>query len=148
MISGAAFKRFFSTPKGLLIIILTALAVLAAPHEGIGRVAPGMLSAVAAAGIVDALIIRWKQKAWEFPDGAVLTAMFIAMVFSSIVPWRQVAITSVVGVVSKYAFRSRWLAGAPGPSWHSRNHQLRLKRVVDLSGHRLLGAYRVDTRGR
>src|SRR5262249_6471954 len=37
-----------------------------------------------------------------------LTSMFIAMVFSSIVPWSQVAVTSVVGVVSKYAFRSRW----------------------------------------
>jgi len=106
--SPVTLKRFFSTPKGLLIIVLTVLVVIAAPHEGIAKVAPGLLSAIAAAGVVDAFIIRWRQKEWEFPDGAVLTAMFIAMLFSTIVPWGQVAITSVVGVASKYVFRSRW----------------------------------------
>ena len=108
MTSPVTLKRFFSTPKGLLIIVLTLLVVIAAPHEGIAKVAPGLLSAIAAAGVVDAFIIRWRQKEWEFPDGAVLTAMFIAMLFSTIVPWGQVAITSVVGVASKYVFRSRW----------------------------------------
>jgi Na+-translocating ferredoxin:NAD+ oxidoreductase RnfD subunit len=34
--------------------------------------------------------------------------MFIAMVVSSIVPWQQIAVTSVVGVLSKYVLRSRW----------------------------------------
>jgi Na+-translocating ferredoxin:NAD+ oxidoreductase RnfD subunit len=106
--TGPSLRRFFSTPKGLLIIILIILVVLAAPHEGIALVAPGVLGAVAAAGVVDAVILRKKHKAWEFPDGAVLTALFVAMVLSSHVPWYQVAITSVVGVLSKYIFRTRW----------------------------------------
>ncbi len=108
MITGPSLRRFFSTPKGLLIIILVILVVLAAPHEGIALVAPGLLGAVVAAGVADALIMRKKHKSWEFPDGAVLTALFIAMVLSPIVPWYQVAITSVAGVLSKYIFRSRW----------------------------------------
>src|SRR6516225_8938832 len=58
------------------------------------------------------------------------------------------SVLAVIGSLPFYAFRSRRLAGAPGPSWHSRDHQLRLKRLVDLCGHRLLGARRVDARGR
>ena len=101
-------KRFFSTPKGIMIIILVILAVLSAPHEGVARVAPGLIGGIVAAGLVDMFIMKWKYKTWEIPDGAMLTAMFIAMVLSPIVPWHQVAITSVVGVLSKYVFRSRW----------------------------------------
>jgi Na+-translocating ferredoxin:NAD+ oxidoreductase RnfD subunit len=106
--SVAGLKKFFSTPKGLVIILLTIFIVMAAPHEGIRNVAPGMFSAILAAGAIDAVIIRLRGKRWEFPDGAVLTAMFIAMVVSSIVPWQQIAVTSVVGVLSKYVLRSRW----------------------------------------
>jgi len=106
--SVSALKKFFSTPKGLLIIVLTILVLMAAPHEGVSNVAPGILSAIFAAGAIDAVLIRLRSKKWEFPDGAVLTAMFVAMVVSSIVPWRQIAITAVVGVLSKYVLRSRW----------------------------------------
>ena len=48
---GLALRRFFSAPKGLLIIVLSILVALAAPSEGIRLVAPGLLSAIAAAGI-------------------------------------------------------------------------------------------------
>ncbi len=102
-----ALWRFFKTPKGLLIIILTILIAIAAPVEGIRVVAPGLLSAVVIAGLVDALILRVKRKRWEFPSGAVLTAMIIAMVLRAQEPWRVTAITSVVAVLSKYVFRSR-----------------------------------------
>jgi Na+-translocating ferredoxin:NAD+ oxidoreductase RnfD subunit len=108
LITAPSLKRFFSTPKGLLIIILVILVAMAAPHEGLARVMPSLLGAALAAGVTDAVILRKKHKAWEFPDGAVLTALFVAMVLSSIVPWHQVAITSVAAVLSKYIFRSRW----------------------------------------
>src|SRR5689334_18073916 len=58
------------------------------------------------------------------------------------------SVLAVIGSLPFYAFRSHLLAGAPGPSRHSRDHQLRRKRAVDLSGHRVLGADRVDARGR
>jgi len=102
-----AAKNFFKTPKGLLTIILAILIALAAPHEGIAVVAPRLLSAVAAAGAVDLLILRKRKHAWEFPSGAILTAMIVSMVLRAQEPWYVTSITSVAAVLSKYIFRSR-----------------------------------------
>src|ERR1019366_10424827 len=110
-------KSFFKTPKGLLTIILVILVAVAAPSQGVRAVAPGLLSAVIVAGLVDALILRARnlrarnlevrKKPWEFPSGAVLTAMIVAMVLRAQEPWWVTTITSVAAVLSKYVFRSR-----------------------------------------
>jgi Na+-translocating ferredoxin:NAD+ oxidoreductase RnfD subunit len=100
-------KQFFRTPKGLLTLILTALVALAAPGEGVRTVAPGLLSAMLAAGLADALILRARKKVWEFPGGALLTAMIVAMVLRAQEPWYVTAITAVAAILSKYIFRSR-----------------------------------------
>lgn len=100
-------QNFFKTPKGLLTIILSILVAIAAPHEGIGDVAPGLLGAIAAAGLVDLVILRVRKKVWEFPSGAVLTAMIVAMVLRAQEPWYVTSITSVAAVLSKYILRSR-----------------------------------------
>jgi len=110
-------KAFFKTPKGLLTIILVILTGIAAPHEGLRTVLPGLLSAVLAAGFVDALIIRarnlrarnveLRKKPWEFPSGAVLTALIVAMVLRAQEPWYVTTITSVAAILSKYIFRSK-----------------------------------------
>jgi Na+-translocating ferredoxin:NAD+ oxidoreductase RnfD subunit len=100
-------KRLFKTPKGILILILVVLAAIAAPHEGLRIVLPGMLGAMAAAGIVDAIILRVRKKSWDFPDGALLTAMIVSMVLRAQEPWHVVALTSVAAVLSKYLFRSK-----------------------------------------
>ncbi len=102
-----AVSRFFRTPKGLLIIILMILIVMAAPSEGIARVAPGLVSAVAVAAAIDVLILRKRNGEWEFPSGAVLTGMFVAMVLSPFGPWYVAAVTSGVAILSKYVFRTR-----------------------------------------
>jgi Na+-translocating ferredoxin:NAD+ oxidoreductase RnfD subunit len=68
---------------------------------------PGLLGAVAAAGAMDVLILRWKHRVWEFPDGAVLTGLFIAMVLSPHEPWYLAACTSAVAIASKHLFRTR-----------------------------------------
>lgn len=107
MITSLALRRFFSTPKGLLIIVLAILVALAAPSEGIRLVAPGLLGAMAVAGLIDALIIRKRKNAWEFPDGAVLTGLFVAMVLSPHESWYIAACTSAIAVVSKYLIRTR-----------------------------------------
>jgi Na+-translocating ferredoxin:NAD+ oxidoreductase RnfD subunit len=99
--------RFCKTPKGLLTIILTVLLAIAAPGQGIEVLGPGLLSAAFVAGLVDALILRVRKKAWEFPSGALLTAMIVAMVLRAQEPWWVTAITSVAAIVSKYLFRSR-----------------------------------------
>lgn len=100
-------RRWVQTPKGLLMVVLLILVAIAAPHEGFTTVAPGLLSAVLVAGVIDAVILRMRRGRWEFPDGAILTALLVAMVLSAQQPWHYAAVTSAVAVLSKYAIRSR-----------------------------------------
>jgi len=99
--------RFFKTPKGLLTLLLLILTLIAAPGEGVGAVALGMGAAVLAAGIVDLAILRLRNGGWEYPSGAVLTAMIVAMVMRAQEPWIVPVFTSVVAVSSKYLLRTR-----------------------------------------
>jgi Na+-translocating ferredoxin:NAD+ oxidoreductase RnfD subunit len=103
----AAIRRFFKTPKGLLTIILAVLAAMAAPHEGMAAVARTLAAAVAAAGLLDAIILRARHTRWLFPSGAVLTAMIVAMVLSAQAPWYVAVAASAAGVLAKYVLRSR-----------------------------------------
>jgi Na+-translocating ferredoxin:NAD+ oxidoreductase RnfD subunit len=98
--------RFFQTPKGLLTLIFAGLIAIAAPGQGMRHVAGCISAAAAAAGIVDAVILRLRKKCWEYPSGAVLTALIVAMVLRAQEPWYVVAVTSVIAVLSKYAFRA------------------------------------------
>jgi Na+-translocating ferredoxin:NAD+ oxidoreductase RnfD subunit len=100
-------RRFYKTPKGLLVIVLVALAAIAAPHEGVRVVAPGLLGAVLVAGVMDVLILRTRHTRWEFPSGAVLTALIVVMVLSPQTPWPVVTLTSALAVLSKYVVRTR-----------------------------------------
>src|SRR5690349_16151876 len=83
------------------------LIAMAAPGQGFRDVAAGLMSATIAAGLVDLLILRVRKHVWEFPSGAVLTAMIVAMVLRAQEPWYVITITSVAAVASKYIFRSR-----------------------------------------
>jgi Na+-translocating ferredoxin:NAD+ oxidoreductase RnfD subunit len=99
--------HFLRTPKGLLTLLLTLLTVIAAPGEGGRVVALNMGAAVLAAGLLDLVILRMRNGGWEYPSGAVLTAMIVAMVVRAQEPWHVVAIASVVAVLSKYVLRTR-----------------------------------------
>ena len=107
MLTPAAVKRFFRTPKGLLLIILAALVALASTGQRVALVAPGLAAAVLVAGAIDVVIIRVRQRAWEFPSGAILTGLFVAMILSPQQPWHVAAVTSALAIVSKYVFRTR-----------------------------------------
>lgn len=100
-------RKFFRTPKGLLLLVLAGLLMVAVPAEGARRVGPALLAAVAAAMIVDAPILRWRNGAWEFPSGAILTGMIVAMVISPSAPWYAGAVASALGVAAKYVVRTR-----------------------------------------
>jgi Na+-translocating ferredoxin:NAD+ oxidoreductase RnfD subunit len=102
-----AVRQFFRTPKGLLTIVLAALTAVAAPSTGIALVGPGLGSAILAAALIDAPILRLRNGAWEFPSGAVLTGWLVAMVLSPHEPWYVPAATSALGVVSKYLLRTQ-----------------------------------------
>jgi Na+-translocating ferredoxin:NAD+ oxidoreductase RnfD subunit len=99
--------RFFRTPKGLLTIVLAILTVLAVPIEGAARVWPGLTAAAAAAMLVDLPILRLRGGEWEFPSGALLTGVIVAMVLSPHEAWWIAAVTAALGVVTKYVFRTR-----------------------------------------
>lgn len=100
-------RRFFRTPKGLLILVLAVLTGLATSAAGFALVAPGLLGAIGTAMLVDAPILRLRHHRWEFPDGALLTGLIIAAVLSPHEPWYVTAVTAAVGIASKYAFRMR-----------------------------------------
>ena len=102
-----ALRRFVRTPKGLLTIVLAVLAALAGSGEGLALVAPGLAAAVLVAALIDAPILRWRKSSWEFPSGAVLTGLIVAMVLSPQEPWPVTAAISALAVVSKYIFRTR-----------------------------------------
>ena len=77
------------------------------PIEGIRQTSGVLASAVGVAALIDALILRYRRGVWEYPSGAVLTGMIIAMVLSPHEPWYVAAIASAIGVLSKYVARTR-----------------------------------------
>jgi Na+-translocating ferredoxin:NAD+ oxidoreductase RnfD subunit len=97
---------FFKTPKGLLIVVLLIFLVFASPTQDIRAVLTGMASAAGGAALVDALILRWRKKAWKIPDGAMITAAIVVMVLRAQEPWYVTTAVSILGVISKYAFRA------------------------------------------
>lgn len=100
-------RKFFRTPKGLLTIVLVVMTALAAPVESLRVVGPELLGAVGVAAAIDLLILRWRNGGWEFPSGAVLTGLIIAMVLAPREPWHVSAITSAIAIASKYLVRTR-----------------------------------------
>ena len=99
--------RFFRTPKGVLTLILVSLAAIAAPGEGTKTVVLNMGSAILISSLMDLLVLRLRNDAWEFPSGAVLTAMIVTMVVRAQEHWYVPAAMSAVAVISKYVFRTR-----------------------------------------
>ncbi len=87
---------------GLLVLIAGA-----AFTTGVAQIAPSLLASAVAAALVDAPILRARGRRWVFPDGAVLTGLFVAMVLSRFEPWYVPVVTSVVAVLSKYVARGR-----------------------------------------
>jgi len=99
--------RFFRSPKGLLLILLTALTMLASVAEGVATVTPAVGVAVITAAVLDAAMLRIRHRRWEVPSGAMLTGLIIAMVLAPQEPWYVFACTAAIAVASKYAFRTR-----------------------------------------
>jgi Na+-translocating ferredoxin:NAD+ oxidoreductase RnfD subunit len=100
-------RRFFRTPKGLLTILFGIVTLVAAPVEGVGVVAPSLAAAVVAAMALDLPILRLRKGVWEFPSGALLTGVIVAMVLSPHEAWWVSGVTAAVAVGSKYVFRTR-----------------------------------------
>lgn len=103
-----AIKRFFRSPKWYLFLVLGLLTAVAAPFEGIDRVAPDLISAMLVAAVVDLAIVRWRRGVWIFPDGALLTGLIVALVLSPVESMATAMGTAAIAIVSKHLFRTRW----------------------------------------
>jgi Na+-translocating ferredoxin:NAD+ oxidoreductase RnfD subunit len=88
-------------------MVLVVLAGVAGASLGFAPIAPSLAVAALAASVVDAPILRARGRWWTFPDGAILTGLFVAMVLSRFEPWYVVAATSIVAVLGKHVFRGR-----------------------------------------
>ena len=97
-------SRFLRTPKGMVLVVLALLAVVAGAREAravIVSIAIATLPVMA----IDAVILHQTKKRWAFPSGALLTGLIIAMILNPNSAWYVVAVTSIVGVLSKYIVR-------------------------------------------
>ncbi len=101
-----ALQRYLRTPKGQFTVIMVLLTVMAARQSGWRLVGPGLVGATLGAMLVDAPLLRWREKRWTFPDGAMLTGWIVAFVLSPHEPWYVPTMTAIVGVLSKYLWRS------------------------------------------
>ena len=97
-------SRFFRTPKGLVLVVLALLAGVAGVREGLSVITAIAIATVPAMAI-DALILRRTKGRWAFPSGALLTGLIVAMILNPRSPWYVIAVTSVLGVASKYIVR-------------------------------------------
>ena len=100
-------RRFLRTPKGLALIAIGLLAIIATMGAGPRRVGPVLTAGIVVAMLIDAPILRWREGEWTFPSGALLTGLIIAMILSPYQPWYIAATTSAVAILSKYLFRVR-----------------------------------------
>lgn len=108
MMPSGRLRRWARTPKGLLLLLLVPLALVAALGPGWRLALPGLGGAALAAGAADALYVRWRQHRWIAPDGALLTGILVAMVLSEHEPWTYAAATALVAIASKRLVRSRY----------------------------------------
>jgi Na+-translocating ferredoxin:NAD+ oxidoreductase RnfD subunit len=99
--------RFLRTPKGLLLVVLLALALVAASTEGWTRPLAELAVAAGAAGVLDAVILRVRKGKWVLPSGALLSGLIVGMILSPSERLGVVAVTSAIAVVSKYPLRVR-----------------------------------------
>jgi Na+-translocating ferredoxin:NAD+ oxidoreductase RnfD subunit len=100
-------SRFFRTSKGLTLIALGMLAVLAGLGAGWTVVGPRIVAAALPSMLIDAAILHRIKRKWVFPSGALLTGLIVAMILSPREPWYVETITSMIGVLSKYVVRFR-----------------------------------------
>jgi Na+-translocating ferredoxin:NAD+ oxidoreductase RnfD subunit len=97
-------RRFFRTPKGLVLAVLLLLAAVAGAREGWSAVA-AVVAATLPAMAIDLLMVHRMRGRWAFPSGALVTGLIVAMILNPHSAWYVAAVTSVIGVLSKYIVR-------------------------------------------
>jgi len=98
-------RRAVRSPKGTLLLLFVPMVLLALPKAGASEVLPGLFAAAAVAAAIDMVTAKLTRDRWIFPDGAILSALIVAMVLSPIEDWYVVAATATLAITSKHLFR-------------------------------------------
>jgi len=98
-------RRAVRSPKGTLLLLFVPMILLALPRAGASEVLPGLFAAVAVAVVIDMATAKLVHNRWIFPDGAILSALIVAMVLSPIEDWYVVAATATLAITSKHLVR-------------------------------------------
>jgi Na+-translocating ferredoxin:NAD+ oxidoreductase RnfD subunit len=99
--------RYLRTPKGLLLVVLTTVTALAAPHEGGSRALVRVGAALLAATLLDLALSAPLRRHLIWPDGAALTGIICALVTAASERWWLAAVAAVIGVAAKHLLRTR-----------------------------------------
>jgi len=98
--------RLVRSPKGVLLLVLLGLAGIAAPSQGVTRVAPWILGAVGGAAAVDILLTWIGRRVVILPEGALLSGLLIGLVLGPGVPWYVPAAAGAAATSTKYLLRT------------------------------------------
>jgi Na+-translocating ferredoxin:NAD+ oxidoreductase RnfD subunit len=101
-------RRFMRSPKGHVLLLLSALTALGLIVTGTRQSAEVTALAVTTAVGLD--IAFWAVRKREFvaPSGALLTGLIVALVLSPIERWYIVVLTAAIAIASKHLLRTRW----------------------------------------
>lgn len=99
--------NFFNTPKGMLLIVLVGLAVIASAGTASSRGLVNMAVAAGSAALLDFAIMVLKHRKRLIPDGALLTGIIIGLVISPASSWMIVFLAAVISIASKHLLALR-----------------------------------------
>jgi Na+-translocating ferredoxin:NAD+ oxidoreductase RnfD subunit len=101
-------RRFFKSPKGILSLVLGALATVASFAVGFSHTVPLVAGAVGAATLAELVLMTFVARKRSFPSGALLTGLIVAMVLSPETSPLVAAAVAAIGIGSKYVFHTKW----------------------------------------
>jgi Na+-translocating ferredoxin:NAD+ oxidoreductase RnfD subunit len=99
-------QRFLRTPKGVALLLILAIAIVASALTGGSRPWAILLVASLSAGAVDLVALRVRRRRWVFPDGALITGLIIGLILTPVTSMAVAAATAVIAIASKYVLRA------------------------------------------
>ncbi len=100
-------RRFFRTPKGIVLLLFTAIAAAAFTQVSPGLALRPLLTAAIAAALVDVAIAKLGRDEWIFPSGGILSGMIVGFILSPEEPWIVPIATAILAITTKHLFRTR-----------------------------------------
>jgi Na+-translocating ferredoxin:NAD+ oxidoreductase RnfD subunit len=101
-------QRFVKSPKGMLVVILTAFVLIAIPFVGGNQILPNVLACVAFAALMDLALDVALHDRFRLPDGAMLTGLIVALVLRPQEPLAVAIAVTGIAIGAKHLLRTRW----------------------------------------